>query len=168
MQDDVSADAVAASIRDALTRADLAEGEQPIALTFALPGGEAHESSVRALAEGIHAALPTTTSGAAALVVVVNQGDLATRSSRRTRTSTSSRSSGRPRAWAGCSRRIWAQRATSSQIEGVHLSEFDFVDVGQVMHPSEVVPMTVKSLLFAGGMDRRSVKQALIDAALKR
>ena len=53
-------------------------------------------------------------------------------------------------------------------MEGVHLSEFDFIDVGQVMHPSEVVPVTVKSLLFAGGLDRRSVKQALIDAALKR
>jgi ethanolamine utilization protein EutA len=53
-------------------------------------------------------------------------------------------------------------------MEGVHLSEYDFVDVGQVMHPSEVVPVTVKSLLFAGGLDRRSVKQALIDAALKR
>ena len=51
-------------------------------------------------------------------------------------------------------------------MEGVKLAEFDFIDVAKMMHPSEVVPVTVKSLLFAGGMDRRSVKQALIDAAL--
>jgi hypothetical protein len=53
-------------------------------------------------------------------------------------------------------------------MESVRLAEFDFIDVAQVLHPSEVVPVTVKSLLFAGGLDRRSVKQALIDAALKR
>src|SRR5262249_12248619 len=53
-------------------------------------------------------------------------------------------------------------------MEGVHLSEFDFIDLGEMLHPSEVVPVTIKSLLFAGGLDRRSVKQALIDAALKR
>ena len=40
--------------------------------------------------------------------------------------------------------------------------------MNSMMHPSEVVPITVKSLLFAGGLDRRSVKQALIDAVLKR
>ena len=51
-------------------------------------------------------------------------------------------------------------------MEGVHVSEFDFIDVARMVYPSEVVPVTVKSLLFAGGLDRRSVKQALIDAAL--
>ena len=167
LDDDVSADAVAASIRDALTRADLAEGEQPIALTFALPGSEAHEASVRALAEGIHAALPITMSGAASLVVVVNQGiantfvtpdqDFHVFKEQRP----ASRLGRLLREELGAACEVIA-------VEGVHLSEFDFVDVGQVMHPSEVVPMTVKSLLFAGGMDRRSVKQALIDAALKR
>jgi ethanolamine utilization protein EutA len=167
LDDDVSADAVAASIRDALTRADLVEGEQPIALTFALPGSEAHEPAVRALAEGIRAALPTTTSGAAALALVVNQGisntfvtpdqDFHVLKEQR------------PASRLG--RLLKEGLGTACDVvavEGVHLSEFDFVDVGRVMHPSEVVPMTVKSLLFAGGMDRRSVKQALIDAALKR
>ena len=53
-------------------------------------------------------------------------------------------------------------------MESVHLSEFDFIDLGQMIHPSEVVPVTIKSLLFAGGLDRRSVKKALQDAALQR
>ena len=74
LDDDVPADAVAASIRDALTRADLTEGEQAIALTFGLPGSEANEPLVQALADGIRSALPATTSGSAPLVVVVNQG----------------------------------------------------------------------------------------------
>jgi hypothetical protein len=53
-------------------------------------------------------------------------------------------------------------------MEGIHVAEFDFIDIAQVVHPSEVVPVTIKSLLFAGGLDRRSVKQALHDAALRR
>jgi hypothetical protein len=53
-------------------------------------------------------------------------------------------------------------------LERVSVAEFDFLDVQPVVHPSEVVPVTVKSLLFAGGLDRRSVKSALMNAALKK
>lgn len=49
-------------------------------------------------------------------------------------------------------------------IEGVAVHEFDFIDLAPLVHPSYVVPVTVKSLLFAGGLDRRSVKLALRDA----
>src|SRR4051812_6688057 len=55
LADDVAADDVAASIRDALARADLTEGEQPIALSFTVPGADLHPPMVRALAEGIRA-----------------------------------------------------------------------------------------------------------------
>jgi hypothetical protein len=44
------------------------------------------------------------------------------------------------------------------------VSEFDYVDIAPVMHPAEVVPVAVKSLLFAGGLDRRSVARALAQA----
>jgi ethanolamine utilization protein EutA (predicted chaperonin) len=53
-------------------------------------------------------------------------------------------------------------------MENVSVAEFDFIEVAEVIHPTEVIPITVKSLLFAGGLDRRSVKQALIDAARPR
>jgi ethanolamine utilization protein EutA len=171
LSDDVPArelaDAVAAAIRDALVRADLAEGEQGVALTFELPGGEAHEAVVQALAEGIRGALPRTTAGSAPLVLVVNQGvsntfvmpdqDFHVLKEQRpaVRLGTTLREG------LGLPGQVVA-------MESVRLSEFDFVDVGQMMHPSEVVPVTVKSLLFAGGLDRRSVKQALIDAVMKR
>ena len=38
-------------------------------------------------------------------------------------------------------------------------------DIGTVSQPANTVPIVVKSLLFAGGMDRASVKSALIAAA---
>ena len=36
-------------------------------------------------------------------------------------------------------------------IDGIRLRTFDYVDVGEVIHPAEVVPVVVKSLIFAGG-----------------
>jgi ethanolamine utilization protein EutA (predicted chaperonin) len=35
-------------------------------------------------------------------------------------------------------------------IDGIQLREFDFVDVGEVMRPADVVPVVIKSLLFPG------------------
>ena len=72
----LSDEAVADSIRDALSRADLTDGEQPISLTFTLPGSDTHEALLRTLAEGIGDALPGTTSRGLPLVLVVNQGDM--------------------------------------------------------------------------------------------
>ncbi|MGE3271630.1 MAG: ethanolamine ammonia-lyase reactivating factor EutA, partial [Chloroflexota bacterium] len=164
---EVTADDIAASIQDALTRADITEGEQPIALTFEIPGKDANEPFVAAVADGIQAALPRTISGAASLVIVVNQG-----ASNRFVTPDQDFHVLREQHPASrLGRRLKEDLGAACEIvavEGVHLSEFDFIDVGQMMHPSEVIPVTVKSLLFAGGMDRRSVKQALIDAALGR
>jgi ethanolamine utilization protein EutA len=36
-------------------------------------------------------------------------------------------------------------------IDGIQLREFDYVDVGEVIRPAEVVPVVVKSLIFAAG-----------------
>jgi ethanolamine utilization protein EutA len=35
-------------------------------------------------------------------------------------------------------------------IDGIQLREFDFVDVGEVIRPADVVPVVIKSLLFSG------------------
>jgi len=40
-------------------------------------------------------------------------------------------------------------RATLS-IDGIQLREFDFVDIGELIRPAGVVPIVIKSLLFAG------------------
>jgi len=164
--DDTPPDAVAAAIRAALTRADLVDGEQPIALSFSVGQSDLPEPLLQTLAVGIRSALPTTTSGSAPLIVVVNQGV----ASRFVMPDQDFHLLKEQRPALRLGKLLKEDLRVGCDIvamESVHLSEHDFVDVAQMMHPSEVVPVTVKSLLFAGGMDRRSVKQALIDAALK-
>jgi ethanolamine utilization protein EutA len=39
-------------------------------------------------------------------------------------------------------------------IDGIQLNEFDFVDIGDVIRPAEVVPVVIKSLLFPAGEAR--------------
>jgi ethanolamine utilization protein EutA len=36
-------------------------------------------------------------------------------------------------------------------IDGIQLNEFDFVDIGEVIRPTDVVPVVIKSLLFPAG-----------------
>lgn len=164
--EDAPAGAVVAAIRDAQTRAHLVDGEQPVALSFTLPGADLPASLLRSLAEGIRDALPNTMSGAAALVLLVNQGAV-----NRFETPSSDVhlfEQHQPAARLGTLLKEELGAACDIvSMEGIHASEFDFLDVGRMVHPSEVVPVTIKSLLFAGGLDRRSVKQALLDAALQ-
>jgi len=46
-------------------------------------------------------------------------------------------------------RELGIGRATLS-IDGIQLKEFDFVDIGELIRPADVVPVVIKSLLFAG------------------
>jgi ethanolamine utilization protein EutA len=166
LEGDVTAGAVAASIQAALTRADLTDGEQPVALSFSVPGADLDEALLQALAEGIRSALPSTAAGAANLVIVVNQGVSNLFVEPGTDFHVFKQ---QPAAHLG--RLLREELGVACEIvamEGIHVAEFDFIDIAQVVHPSEVVPVTIKSLLFAGGLDRRSVKQALHDAALRR
>jgi ethanolamine utilization protein EutA len=39
-------------------------------------------------------------------------------------------------------------------IDGIQLREFDYVDIGDVMRPTNAVPVVIKSLLFPGGRYR--------------
>ena len=41
-----------------------------------------------------------------------------------------------------------APRADVIAIDGVQLKEFDYVDIGSVIEPTNVVPIVIKSLLF--------------------
>ena len=35
-------------------------------------------------------------------------------------------------------------------IDGIALKQFDYVDIGEVIEPTHVVPLIIKSLLFSG------------------
>lgn len=143
----VEASPIAAAIREALSRLDLEDGEQPLALVFEWPGDEEPED-VRALAEGIRDGLPRTIAAAQPLVIMLDET-----------------------IGAALGRALKEDLGIASpvlSVEGVTAREYDFIDVAPVIHPTEVAPITIKSLLFAGGLDRRSVKQALYDAVVTR
>ncbi|MFA7248292.1 MAG: ethanolamine ammonia-lyase reactivating factor EutA [Dehalococcoidia bacterium] len=145
LEDEVAPARIAAAIRESLVRLDLADGEQPLALAFEWPG-DLVLSDVRALAEGIRDGLPETMARAVPLVLIVD--------------TTISVALGR------ALKEDLGIAGPVLSLEGVSVAEFDFIDLAPLIHPTEVVPVTIKSLLFAGGLDRRSVKQALYDAAM--
>ncbi len=142
--DEVDGSAVASSIRDAAGRVDFEDGAGPVAIGLRLIASLGPESA-RALARGIVSALPRTVQSHIPFVVLVDEADA-----------------------AGLDEAFQDELGLGGifmTLEGVTVREFAFLDVAQVIYPSRVVPVTVKSLLFAGGLDRRSIKQALLDAA---
>jgi ethanolamine utilization protein EutA len=136
---------VASAIGEAMMRADLEEGEQPVALSVRWPEDEVSEARVQALAQGIRDGMPRTIEAKLPIVLLADQ--------------TIARALGKA---------LKEDLGIASEVitlEGVSVAEYDFIDVAAVVQPSNVVPVSIKSLLFAGGLDRRSVKQALIAAA---
>ena len=138
------AERITAAIRQALTRANLEEGAQPVAVSLALLEtlDEPHMSSV---AQGIREALPHTIEQKVSFVVL-------------TPANSAQRLGAHLKDELGVPGEVIA-------LEGISVSEFDFIDVAEIVHPTEIVPVSIKSLLFAGGMDRRSVERALQTAA---
>jgi ethanolamine utilization protein EutA len=125
--DDVDAAAIADAVRAALSRADFAEGESPVALSFPWHGDPSH-ARLYAVAAGICAALPRTLAEEMPLVLLID-GDVG-------------KSLGR------VIRHEIAPSADVIAIDGVQLKEFDYVDIGSVIELTNVVPIIIKSLLF--------------------
>jgi ethanolamine utilization protein EutA len=119
---------VAASIQVALERAPVDEAH---AVALALRWrGEPLYARLRALAEGIALALATEGRAASPLVLMID-GDV-----------------GRTLGHI-LEHELAVARAVVS-IDGIQLKEFDFVDIGEVIRPADVVPVVIKSLLFSG------------------
>jgi ethanolamine utilization protein EutA len=127
LDDEISSEAAAAAVRSALVRADSEDGESPIALSFRWQGDPSHPR-LHAVAAGICAALPRTLAGNLPLVLLVD-GDVG-------------KSLGR------IIRHEIAPRADVIAIDGVQLKDFDYVDIGNVIELTNVVPIVIKSLLF--------------------
>jgi ethanolamine utilization protein EutA len=123
----IDAGSVAADVRAALARADFAEGESPIALSFAWRGEPSH-ARLHAVAAGICEALPRTLEEGMPLVLLVD-GDVGN-------------SLGR------VILHEIAPHADVIAIDGVQLKQFDYVDIGSVIELTNVVPIIIKSLLF--------------------
>jgi ethanolamine utilization protein EutA len=143
---DLSQADIAAGIQDALVRADLVEGDGPIALYFQMPVDQDPSPGAAGLvAKALKTALPSTIERGVPVAVLSDEGFA--------------------RTVAETLRDELRVSSPLIALEQVSVAEFDFVDFAPVIHPTEAMPLTVKSLLFAGGLDKRSIRQALLDAA---
>lgn len=123
----IDADAVAEAIGAALARMDLADGRAPVAL--ALPwSGSAGYHRLAALGRGLVRGLAPVLAAGHPLVAVVD-GDVGGLLGMQIR---SEEDVGVP----------------IVSIDGIALSEFDFIDIGQVIRATGAAPVVVKSLLF--------------------
>jgi len=125
--DEIAPAAIAARVRDALTSADVEDGESPVVLSFPWTGDPSHPR-LHAVATGICTALPRTLDERMPLVLLID-GDVG-------------KSLGR------IIRHEIAPDADVIAIDGVQLRAFDYVDIGGIIEPTNVVPIIIKSLLF--------------------
>jgi len=128
---------VAAAIVAALARSDLLAGAAAaLALTWR---GDPDYPRLRALAEGIALALDSGPERAAPLILLVD-GDI-----------------GKTLGLI-LERELEIERHLVS-IDGIVLKELDYVDIGELIEPSNVIPIVIKSLLFSTGNDGAGYKR---------
>ncbi len=125
---DIDAIKVTEEIQQAINRFDYVDGEQVIALAFNWEGDPLH-ARLKALADGICAGLPETIKGTQPLVLMID-GDIG-------------------KTIGNILTRECGVKANIISVDGVNLKEFDYVDIGEVIHPTNVVPLVIKSLLFS-------------------
>jgi ethanolamine utilization protein EutA len=123
----IDPEAITAIVRQAMTLADIAEGESPVAIAFPWSGDPSH-ARLSALARGICTALPKTLAAELPVVLLID-GDVAMSLGRIIRTEI-------------------APGAEVIAIDGVQLKQFDYVDIGRIIEVTNVVPIIIKSLLF--------------------
>jgi ethanolamine utilization protein EutA len=124
---DIEPDRLATSVRDGLEEIDL-DRQGRIAIAFSWHGDPEH-ARLKAAGEGIVRALLPLKERITLLLVMID-GDIAKNFGRLLH---------RELAWPG----------KIVSIDGMELHELDYVDVGELIAPPGVVPVVIKSLLFA-------------------
>lgn len=125
---DIDAATVAEAIVSAARRFDVADGATPVAVALEWEGDPEYRR-LRRLAEGVAAGLAAQRRAGQPVVVLLD-GDVA-------------RTLGRLLVHE------LDVREPVICLDGVRLEEFDYVDIGELIKPSDVVPLVIKSLLFA-------------------
>lgn len=126
MGERIVAAAVAAEVRAIAARSDLDEGV-PVALAFAWQGEPSH-ARLHALAAGIAEAMASRLEAPPGLCLLID-GDIGMTLGR-------------------IITQEIAPGAAVIAIDNVQLKEFDYVDIGEVQKPANVVPVIIKSLVF--------------------
>jgi ethanolamine utilization protein EutA len=124
---EIDRESVAKEIRRALERHGIEDGDGTIALALAWRGEPSH-GRLHALADGISEGLPATVAQGGPFVLLVD-ADVAMTIGRLFRDEITG-------------------HCQMVAVDGVHLKDFDFVDIGAVIRPTNVVPVVIKSLLF--------------------
>jgi ethanolamine utilization protein EutA len=121
-------EAIAAEFRDSARRQD-ADLSRPVALSFSWPG----HASYQRLAAMARAIVAVTGPAAASdgLLVLVVDADIA-------------------QSLGAMLKEETGLRRSLIALDGIELRELDFIDVGEYLDPPGVVPVVIKSLLFAG------------------
>lgn len=144
LQEHFTAETVAAIIAAALYRAQL-DDEAPIALALSWRGDPDYPR-LRSLALGIALALTPRSRAGGPLILIID-GDV-----------------GKTLGYILESELQVSRNVIS--IDGIRLREFDYVDVGEVIEPSNVVPVVIKSLLFPVG--EAKARQSVIDSYIRK
>jgi len=129
---DFSAEDVRAEIARSLARFDMVEGENVVALAVPWQGEPLH-ARLHRLAEGICGGMAQALSAGKPLIVMMD-GDVG-------------RTLGR------ILRHELDVASGIISVDGLQLKDFDFVDIGAVIRPTNVVPLIIKSLLFSAPGD---------------
>jgi ethanolamine utilization protein EutA len=126
-EEEIEPDVLAEAIAKGFQRFDLTDGEQPIALALNWAGTPRYQL-LRNIAEGIVRGIPKTIEeGLPVILVFVHDfgklvGDIL--------------------------REEFAVKNDVISIDSIYLQEFDYIDIGEVIYPANVVPVVVKSLVF--------------------
>lgn len=125
--EEIDAGAVAAAVRDALDRLDLGDGHAPVAAAIPWEGSASY-ARLSALGRGLVAGLRPVLDAGHPLVIVTD-GDIGGLIGMQCRSAED-------------------VPGVIISIDGIELSEFDFIDIGEVLRATGAAPVVVKSLLF--------------------
>jgi len=127
LPDTIDSEELARAIQRHLMLFDLAEEDRDVALAFQWRGDPSYER-IAALARGIVAGLSRTIANKRPLYLILD-GDLA-------------------QTLGGVLRDDLGVESEMLVIDGVVLTDFDYIDLGKIRLPSRTVPVTIKSLVF--------------------
>jgi len=125
---DIDPAAVESAIEKALARLDVEEGSTSVALAFKWQGEPSH-GRMHALATGICQGFAKTVANGEQMILVM-EGDIG-------------------KSLGVILRNEMNVTGDVISLDGIQLREFDYIDIGELIQPTDVAPLIIKSLLFS-------------------
>lgn len=132
---DIDPSHVTGEISKSLNRLDINAEETTVALAFSWDGEPSYQRLFN-LAKGIHDGLGVSLAAGNTLIMVM-EGDIA-------------------KIMGNLLKKEFNVMGDIVSLDGVQLHEFDYIDIGELVQPADVVPLIIKSLLFSAD-DRQGI-----------